>query len=156
MNQQQIVERLKQMGLSLPEVAPAVGSYVPAVRCGPLVFVSGQLPSRDGKVQYAGTLGENVTLEGGQQAARICALNALAAAAQAAGGLQNIARIVRLAVFVNSAPGFTEQAKVANGASDLLRTLFEDAGRHARVAVGVSALPLDAAVEVELWAECVA
>jgi enamine deaminase RidA (YjgF/YER057c/UK114 family) len=156
MNQQQIVERLKQMGLSLPEVAPAVGSYVPAVRCGPLVFVSGQLPSRDGKVQYAGTLGENVTLEGGQQAARICALNALAAAAQAAGGLQNIARIVRLAVFVNSAPGFTEQAKVANGASDLLRTLFDDAGRHARVAVGVSALPLDAAVEVELWAECVA
>ncbi len=154
MNQNQIIEKLQQMGLSLPEVAQAVGSYVPAVRSGSLVFVSGQLPSRDGRIQYTGRLGDNVTLEGGHQAARLCALNALAAAAQAAGGLQNIARIVRLAVFVNSAPGFAEQAKVANGASDLLRALFEDAGRHARVAVGVSALPLDAAVEVELWVEC--
>jgi len=154
MNQNRIVEKLQQMGLSLPEVTTAVGSYVPAVRSGSLVYVSGQLPSREGRIQYTGRLGENVTLEGGRQAARLCVLNALAAAAEVAGGLPNIARVVRLAVFVNSAPGFSEQARVANGASDLLRALFEDAGRHARIAVGVSALPLDAAVEVELWAEC--
>jgi enamine deaminase RidA (YjgF/YER057c/UK114 family) len=151
---QKVLQKLAGMGLSLPEVAKAVGSYVPAVRCGSLVFVSGQLPSREGKVQYTGTLGRNVTIEGGQQAARVCALNALAAAAQAAGGIEKITRIVRLAVFVSSTQEFTEQAKVANGASDLMQALFGESGRHARISVGVASLPLDAVVEVELWVEC--
>lgn len=154
MTQKEILDKLQGMGLSLPEVAKAVGSYVPAVRSGSLVFVSGQLPSRDGKVQYTGTLGRNVTIEGGQQAARMCALNALAAAAQAAGGVEKIARIVRLAVFVSSTSEFTEQAKIANGASELMQALFGEAGRHVRLAVGVASLPLDATVEVELWVEC--
>jgi enamine deaminase RidA (YjgF/YER057c/UK114 family) len=156
MTQQTVLGKLKAMGLSLPEVAAAVGSYVPAVRSGSIVFVSGQLPSRAGKLQYTGTLGRNCTVEGGQQAARLCALNALAAAAQAAGGMENIARILRLAVFVNSTADFTEQAKVANGASELMQALFGESGRHARLAVGVASLPLDAAVEVELWVECAA
>lgn len=154
MTKQEMTEKLAGMGLSLPEVAKAVGSYVPAVRSGSLVFVSGQLPSRDGRVQYTGMLGDNVTVEGGQQAAKLCALNALAALADAAGGIENVTRIVRLAVFVSCIPGFADQPKVANGASDLMQALFGENGRHARVAVGVSALPLDAAVEVELWAEC--
>jgi enamine deaminase RidA (YjgF/YER057c/UK114 family) len=154
MTKKELTEKLAGMGLTLPEVAKAVGSYVPAVRSGSLVFVSGQLPSRDGKLRYTGMLGDNVTIEGGQQAAKLCALNALAALADAAGGIENITRIVRLAVFVSSTPGFTDQPKVANGASDLMQALFGESGRHARVAVGVSALPLDAAVEVELWAEC--
>jgi enamine deaminase RidA (YjgF/YER057c/UK114 family) len=154
MTKKELTDKLAGMGLTLPEVAKAVGSYVPAVRTGSLVLVSGQLPIRDGKLRYTGMLGENVTIEGGQQAAKLCALNALAALADVGGGIENVTRIVRLAVFVNSTPGFTDQPKVANGASDLLQALFGENGRHARVAVGVSALPLDAAVEVELWAEC--
>lgn len=154
MTHQQLVDRLKEMGYSLPEVAKAVGSYVPAIRSGTMIYVSGQLPMREGKVQVTGRLGQDVSLETAQEAARICALNGLAAAAQAAGGIEKIARVVRLGVFVNSTPDFTEQAKVANGASDLLQTLLGEAGRHARAAVGVAALPLNAAVEIELWAEC--
>jgi enamine deaminase RidA (YjgF/YER057c/UK114 family) len=154
MTKQEMIEKLAGMGLSLPEVAKAVGSYVPAVRSGTLVFVSGQLPIRDGRVQYTGVLGDRVTVETGQQAARLCALNAVAALAEGAGGIENIVRIVRLAVFVNSAREFTDHAKVANGASDLMQALLGENGRHARVAVGVAALPLDAAVEVEVWAEC--
>ncbi len=154
MTPQQVTDKLKAMGYSLPDVPQAVGSYVPALRSGSMVYVSGQLPVRDGKVQVTGKLGRDVSLEAAQEAARIAALNGLAAAGQAAGGIDNIARIVRLAVFVNSMPGFADQAKVANGASDLLQAVFGEAGRHVRVAVGVAALPLDAAVEIELWAEC--
>lgn len=154
MTSQQVADRLKAMGCSLPEVARAVGSYVPAVRTGSLVFVSGQLPSRDGKVQYTGKLGRDLSIESAQEAARLCVLNALAAAAQAAGGIENLSRIVRLGVFVNSTADFTDQAKVANGASDLLRSVFGEAGLHARAAVGVAALPLNAAVEIEMLAEC--
>lgn len=154
MTSQQVADRLKTMGYSLPEVARAVGSYVPAVRTGSLVFVSGQLPSRDGKVQYIGKLGRDLSIESAQEAARLCVLNALAAAAQAAGGVENLSRIVRLGVFVNSTADFTDQAKVANGASDLLRSVFGEAGLHARAAVGVAALPLNAAVEIEMLAEC--
>lgn len=154
MTQQQIADKLKGMGYSLPDVVKAVGSYVPATRSGSMVYVSGQLPMRDGKVQVTGRLGQDVSLETAQEAARICVLNGLAAAAQAAGGIENISRIVRLCVFVSSTPEFTEQAKVANGASDLLQAVLGEAGRHVRAAVGVAALPLNAAVEIELWAEC--
>ncbi len=149
-----MISKLAAMGLSLPQAPKPVGAYVPAIRSGSMVFVSGQLPSRDGRVQHTGTLGDNVTVETGQHAARLCVLNALAAAAQAAGGIENIVRIVRLAVFVASTPQFADQAKVANGASELLQGLFGETGRHVRVAVGVASLPLDAAVEVEMWAEC--
>ena len=142
--------RLKEMGLSLPKPAAPVGSYLPCVRAGDLLFVSGQLPLGDGVLTARGKVGSAVSLEQGQEAARQAVLNALAQVAAEAGGLERVARVVRVGVYVNSAAGFTEQARVANGASDLLVGIFGEAGRHARAAVGVSDLPLDAAVEVEL------
>ena len=142
--------RLKELGLSLPKPAIPVGSYLPCVRAGDLLFVSGQLPLGDGALTARGKVGSSVSLEQGQEAARQAVLNGLAQVAAEAGGLGQVVRIVRVGVYVNSAAGFTEQAKVANGASDLLVGIFGEAGRHARAAVGVSDLPLDAAVEVEL------
>jgi len=142
--------RLKELGLSLPKPAVPVGSYLPCVRAGDLLFVSGQLPLRDGVLIVRGKVGSAVSLEQGQEAARQAVLNGLAQVAAEAGGLERVVRVVRVGVFVNSAAGFTEQAKVANGASDLLVGIFGEAGRHARAAVGASDLPLDAAVEVEL------
>jgi enamine deaminase RidA (YjgF/YER057c/UK114 family) len=146
-------ERLAELKLTLPAVAAPVGSYVPATVSGLYVLTSGQLPFRDGKVIYTGKVPGDVSVEDAADGASIAMLNAVAAAAQAAGGIDNIARIVRVAVFVNSSPGFTEQPRVANGASDLLFKIFGDAGRHVRAAVGVAELPLNAAVEVELMAE---
>ncbi len=146
-------EKLQSLGLALPPAPKPVGSYVPCVRTGNLVFVSGQLPLRDGKVQYAGKVPTDVPPADAALAARTAVLNALAIVADAAGGLANIRRIVRLGVFVNSAAGFTEQPKVANGASDLLAEVFGEAGRHARAALGVNELPLNAAVELELLVE---
>ena len=143
-------QRLAKLGLRLPSPPRPVGSYVPAVRAGQLVFISGQIPLEDGKVTAAGKVGHDVELADAASAARRCTLNALAIAAEAAGGLDAIARIVRLGVFVNSAPGFTDQPKVANGASDFLVEIFGEAGRHARAAVGANELPLNAAVEVEM------
>lgn len=142
--------RLKDMGLSLPRPASPVGSYLPCVQAGDLLFVSGQLPMRDGQLVARGKVGGAVTLDEAQDAARQAVLNALAQVAGVSESLEHVVRIVRVGVFVNSAPGFTDQAKVANGASDLLVGVFGDAGRHARVAVGANELPLDAAVEVEL------
>lgn len=146
-------QRLKEAGITLPTPPAPVGSYVPGTRVGNLVMVSGQLPMADGKLTAAGRVGRDVTLEQAQAAARVCGLNALAIASDVAGGLDRIARIVRLAVFVNSADGFTDQPKVANGASDLMVEIFGDQGRHVRAAVGANELPLNAAVEVELIAE---
>lgn len=146
-----VSERLREMGWTLPEVAVPVGAYVPAIRTGNYVFTSGQLPVAGGSLSYTGKVGRDISAEEGYQAARLCALNALAAAASAAGGADKIARVIKLTGFINSAADFTEQAKVLNGASDLLGKLF-DSG-HARSAVGVYALPLDAAVEVEMIAE---
>lgn len=148
-------QRLEQLGLALPQVAAPVGAYVPAVRSGNLVFVSGQIALRDGELLHKGKLGSQVSLEEGMASARQAGLNALAAAAQVAGGLDRIERVVQVRVFVNSAPGFIDQPKVANGASELFVQVFGDAGRHARAAIGVSELPLDAAVEVELVAQLV-
>jgi len=147
-------ERLTSLGLKLPEVAAPIGSYVPALRVGNQIFTSGQLPLRDGQLLCAGKVGTDVTVEQAASAAEQAALNAVAAAAAAAGGIDRIERIVRVCVYVNSAPGFTAQPKVANGASDLLARLFGDAGRHARSAVGVAELPLDATVELDLVATC--
>ena len=146
-------QRLAALGLTLPPVATPVAAYVPAVRTGSYVYTSGQLPFADGKLQGAGKVGEGVTPEEAASLARTAALNALAAVASAAGGLDSIARVVKVTCFIASAPGFTGQAQVANGASELLIDVLGDAGRHARSAVGMAVLPLDSPVEVELIAE---
>ncbi|MEE9295162.1 MAG: RidA family protein [Phycisphaerae bacterium] len=146
-------QRLASLGITLPEVPTPVGSYVPAIRTGSIILTSGQLPMKDGRLTCTGKVGPDVSLEQAAEAAAIAVINALAAAASIAGGLDRIKRIVRLAVFVNSASGFTEQAKVANGASDLLAGIFGEQGKHVRAAVGVAELPLNAAVELELTVE---
>ena len=145
--------RLRELGHELPEVPEPAGSYVPAVRAGSLIFTAGQLPFEDGELPTTGKVGDAVTLEEAREAARRCALNALAAAAADAGGLDRIARIVKVTGYVASSPDFDRQPEVINGASDLIREVFGEAGRHARSAVGVAVLPLDAPVEVELVAE---
>ena len=146
--------RLKELGITLPPAPAPVGSYVPFVRVGDLVFTSGQLPIREGKLTATGKVGTaGLSIDQAAEAAKVAVLNALAQVAAAAGGLANVTRIVRIGVFVNSADGFIDQPKVANGASDLLVAVFGDAGRHARSAVGVNELPLNAAVEIELIAQ---
>ena len=146
-------ERLAELGLTLPPVAKPVAAYVPAVLTGNYVYTSGQLPLVDGKLQGTGKVGEGVAVDEAAGLARTCALNALAAVASVAGGLDAITRIVKVTCFVSSAPAFTGQAQVANGASEFLIEVLGDAGRHARSAVGMSVLPLDSPVEVELIAE---
>jgi enamine deaminase RidA (YjgF/YER057c/UK114 family) len=145
--------RLAALGLTLPEVVPPLAAYVPAVRSGGYVYTSGQLPMADGKLLATGKVGAEVKVEEASALARVCALNALAAAAAAAGGLSGIRRVVKVTGFVASAPDFTAQAQVVNGASELLLEVFGEAGRHARSAVGMAVLPLDAPVEIELIAE---
>jgi enamine deaminase RidA (YjgF/YER057c/UK114 family) len=146
-------ERLAALGLTLPPVAAPVAAYVPAVRTGGFVYTSGQLPTVDGKLPGVGKVGAEVSAADAAGMARTCALNALAAAASAAGGLDAIGRIVKVTGFVASAPGFSGQPQVVNGASELLIEVFGEDGRHARSAVGVAELPLNAPVEVELIAE---
>jgi enamine deaminase RidA (YjgF/YER057c/UK114 family) len=146
-------QRLAALGLTLPPVAPPVASYVPAVRTGRHVYTSGQLPLVDGKLPGTGKVGEGVAPADAAQLARTAALNALAAVASVAGGVDAITQVVKVTCFVASAPGFTGQAQVANGASELLIEVLGDAGRHARSAVGMAVLPLDSPVEVELIAE---
>ena len=146
-------ERLAELGLTVPEVVPPVAAYQPTARTGNLVYTSGQVPLRDGTLVAAGKLGGEVTEEQGYDAARQCALNALAAIKAEVGELSAVKRVVKVVVFVASTPDFTAQPQVANGASELLGEVFGDAGKHARSAVGVAALPLDAAVEVELVVE---
>jgi len=148
-----IAEKLDELGISLPAPAAAVGAYVPAARVGKLVFISGQLPYKEGRLAFGGKVGARIDLDSAQEAARLAAINALAALNAELGSLEHVRRIVRLEVFVNSAAGFTDQAKVANGASLLLTDLFGPAGRHARLAIGVAELPLDAAVELAMIVE---
>ncbi len=148
-------ERLRALGLELPPVAKPAGNYVPAVRAGSLLFTAGQVPFDGGELRLTGKVGEAVSMEEAQRAARLCALNALAAAASEAGGLDRISRIVKVVGYVASAPGFNGQPQVLNGASDLLGEVFGEAGLHARSAVGVAELPLNAPVEVELVLELV-
>ena len=144
--------RLRELGVTLPSVAAPAGSYVPARRSGSLVFTAGQVPFVDGALAAAGKVGAEITLEQAAGLARICALNALAAV-DALVGLDAVAGVVKVVGFVASAPGFTGQPGVLNGASDLLAEVFGEAGRHARSAVGVAELPLGAPVEVELVVE---
>jgi enamine deaminase RidA (YjgF/YER057c/UK114 family) len=144
--------RLRELGLQLPAVPEAAGAYVPATRTANLVFTAGQLPFENGELRMTGKVGDAVSADEAYEAARLCALNALAAAA-GAGRLNGISRVVKVTGFVASAPGFNAQPRVVNGASDLIGELFGEAGLHARSAVGVAELPLDAPVEVELIVE---
>ncbi len=146
-------ERLAALGLSVPEVATPVAVYIPAVRSGNHVFTSGQLPMRDGELMMTGKVGGEVSQEDAVECARQCALNAIAAVKAEVGDLSAVKRVVKVVVFVASTPDFTAQPQVANGVSELLGEVFGDAGRHARSAVGVPVLPLDAPVEVEMLVE---
>jgi enamine deaminase RidA (YjgF/YER057c/UK114 family) len=147
--------KLDELGLKLPEVTPPVAAYVPAVRTGNYVYVSGQLPMAEGKLLATGKVGAEVTPEDAKQLAARCALNGLAAL-ESAVGLGSVVRIVKVVGFVASAPGFTGQPAVVNGASELFAEVLGEKGKHARSAVGVAELPLGAPVEVELIAEVVA
>jgi enamine deaminase RidA (YjgF/YER057c/UK114 family) len=148
-------ERMLELGLELPQVPMPAASYVPAVRTGNLVFTAGQVSFEDGEIHVTGKVGDAVSLEEAQHAARLCALNALAAAASEAGGLDRISRIIKVVGYVASAPGFNGQPQVVNGASDLLGEIFGENGHHARSAVGVVELPLGVPVEVEMIVELV-
>jgi enamine deaminase RidA (YjgF/YER057c/UK114 family) len=145
--------RLAELGIELPEVGTPIASYVPMVLSGSLAFVSGQVPAEGGNPLWTGRLGEDMGVEEGQEAARLCALRALAVLRDGLGSLDRVRRIVKLTVFVASAPDFTQQPTVANGASELFQQVFGEAGRHARSAIGVAALPLGVPVELELIAE---
>ncbi len=148
-------QRLAELGLELPEVVTPLASYVPAVRSGSYVYTSGQVPMVRGKMLVTGKVGAEVDAEAAKDAARTCALNALAAVRSVTGDLSAVTRVVKVVGYVASAPDFTGQPGVVNGASDLLGHVFGDAGAHARSAVGVVSLPLDAPVEVELIVEVV-
>ncbi|MCK4682466.1 RidA family protein [Candidatus Bipolaricaulota bacterium] len=145
--------RLNELGLSIPEIVPAAGAYVPAVQSGNLVFCSGQGPYKDGSFAYVGQVGSDVSLDNAYQAARIAALNCLAEIRTVIGSLNRISRVVQIRAFVNSAPDFHDQPKVANGASELILDLFGNAGKHARCALGTSNLPSNIPVEVEMVVE---
>jgi enamine deaminase RidA (YjgF/YER057c/UK114 family) len=144
--------RLAELGVELPDVAKPLASYVPAVRTGNLVYTAGQLPLQDGKLVRNGKVGADVTAEDAKGLARLCALNGLAAVDSLV-GIDAVTRVVKVVGFVASAPGFTGQPGVINGASELFGEVFGDAGAHARSAVGVFQLPLDAPVEVEIVVE---
>jgi enamine deaminase RidA (YjgF/YER057c/UK114 family) len=146
-------ERIAELGLTLPSDTPPLAAYVPTVRTGNLIFTAGQLPRRDGELVATGKVGAEVTPEVAAEAAAACALNALAAIKGEIGDLSAVRRVVKVVVFVASTPDFTGQPAVANGASELLGQVFGDAGKHARSAVGVAALPLDVPVEVEVVVE---
>jgi len=148
-----IETKLREMGIDLPSAPAAVGAYIAAVRTGNLLYISGQLPSHSGKILITGKVDQEVQVGHARDAARLCAINALAVIKAEVGTLERVRQIVRLEVFVNSAAGFTNQAQVANGASQLLHELFGPAGQHARLAVGVSDLPLNAAVELAMIVE---
>ncbi len=145
-----IEDKLKELGIQLPPPPKPVGSYVPAVRAGNLLFLSGVVPLVAGKISMTGKLGDELSVEQGQEAARLCMINALSVIKDALSGLDDVEQIVRLGGYVASATGFSQQAAVLNGASDLLVQIWGDRGRHARFSVGVSELPLYAPVELEL------
>ncbi|MBS0155885.1 MAG: RidA family protein [Nitrospira sp.] len=145
--------KLKELGVTLPDPPKPVANYVPVVRVGDLLFLSGVLPSRDGELIMTGKLGQELTIEQGKEASRAAVLNGLSIVRHAAGSLDRVRQIVKMVGHIASAPGFTDQPQVLNGASDLLVSVFGDAGRHARVAVGATELPRQAPVEIELIVE---
>jgi len=146
-------EKINHMGITIPEVVKPLAAYIPAMQVGNLVMTSGQVPISEGKVKYIGKLGSDLSEEEGKKAAKLCALNCLSAIKSVIDTLDKINRVVKLTVFVSSAEGFTAQPKVANGASEFIGEIFGDAGKHVRSAVGVSELPLNSAVEIEMIVE---
>jgi enamine deaminase RidA (YjgF/YER057c/UK114 family) len=144
-----IEARLKELGVTLPTPPMPVASYVPVTISGNIVFVSGQIPIAGGAIKYVGKLGVDVPMEAGQAAAQLCAINVLAQLKAAIGDLDRVVKCLKLGVFVNATPEYTQHPEVANGASDLIAALFGEAGKHARAAVGVGSLPRGVAVEVE-------
>jgi enamine deaminase RidA (YjgF/YER057c/UK114 family) len=149
----QVKQKLESMGITLPKLTGTYGSYIPAKRVGNLIYVAGQVPMRDGKLVASGQVPSKCSLDQAREAAKQCVINGLAAVDAFAAGVDQIAGVVRVGAFVSSDVGFTEQPKVANAASELLLEIFGDAGKHARAAVGVNTLPLDASVEIEFLFE---
>ena len=150
----EIEQRLSELGIELPNAAAPAANYIPYVVSGNLVFVAGQITLWNGEIKFTGRVGEDLSVDDGYQAARLCGLNLLAQVREAAGGdLDRVTQVVKLGGFVNSTPDFTDQPKVINGASDLLVELYGDKGRHARSAVGMYALPSNIAVEIEMIVE---
>ncbi|NWG36773.1 RidA family protein [Nitrososphaera sp.] len=148
-----IEEKLSSLGIALPSPPAPAGSYVPVVISGNLAFVAGQIPLEAGQVKFRGKVGKDLPVETGQEAAKLCTINALAQLKAALGSLDRIKRVVKVTGFVNCEPSFADQPKVINGASDLLVQVFGEKGKHARAAVGVGSLPLQSAVEVEFIVE---
>ena len=148
-----VASRLSELGIELPEVAVPAGAYVPAVISGNLVFTAGQIPLVDGKLMATGKVGQEIDVDFAREIARRCALNAVAAVKSVIGDLDRVKKVVKVVGFVSSEPSFTAQPQVINGASELLEQIFGEVGIHARSAVGVAVLPLDAPVEVELIVE---
>jgi enamine deaminase RidA (YjgF/YER057c/UK114 family) len=146
-------EKLKELGVTLPEVPPAAGNYVPSVQVGNMLYLSGTLPMKDGSITHEGKVGSEYKVEDGYEAAKVCALNALANIKAAVGSINKVKRIVFVGGFVNGTDGFTHSPQVINGASDLFGEVFGEAGRHARAAVSVNGLPLGAAVEIHCTVE---
>jgi enamine deaminase RidA (YjgF/YER057c/UK114 family) len=145
-----VEEKIKDLGLEIPEPAKPLAAYIPALKVDNLVFTAGQVPLKNGELLYKGKVGRDISEEDGKAAAEICILNCLAAVKGVVGDLNKIERVVKITVFVNSTDGFMNQPQVANGASELLLKIFGENGKHARSAVGVNALPRGAAVEVEM------
>ena len=150
-----IDEKLALLGITLPTPPKPAGSYIPAVKTGNLIFISGQIPMQDGQVQFKGQVPTTISVEEAQRAARLCIINVLAQLKVELGTLDKILKIVKVSGFVNSSPEFYEHPKIINSASDLLFEIFGEKGKHARIAVGVSCLPLNSAVEIDLIAEII-
>ena len=145
-----IENKLKALGIELPPVAKPVAAYIQALQIGDMIYTSGQIPMQGGELKYRGKVGKELSVQAGQEAARLCVINSLAAVKSLVGDLDRIERIVKLNGFVNAVPDFSDHSQVINGASDFLKQLFGEAGEHTRVALGMSGLPLDAAVEIEI------
>ena len=148
-----IEEKLLELGIELAKEVPALGSYVSATVSGNLIFISGQLPVKDGELLFTGKVGSDLAVEQGYEAARLAAINGLSVISHTLEDLRQLSRIIKITGYVASAPGFTEQHKVVNGASELFTDVLSERGRHARVAVGVPSLPMDSPVEIEIIAE---
>ena len=148
-----IKKRLKDLGISIPNAPKPAGSYVPVVLTGKLAFVSGQIPIKDGQVVYQGKVGDTQSIDDAQEAAKLCVINGLAQIEAYCGTLDNLEKIIKISGFVNSTKDFTEHPKVINAASDLLMKIFDEKGRHSRIAIGVSSLPLNATIEIDMVVE---
>ncbi len=146
-------EKIKQLGITIPDPVKPLAAYIPAMQVGNLVMTSGQVPIANGAVKFHGKVGRDLTEDKGRDAAKLCAINCLSAVKSVIGNLDKIKRVLKLTVFIASAEGFTAQPKVANGASEFIGEIFGEAGKHVRSAVGVSELPLNSAVEIEMIVE---